>query len=116
MNLSMELAILTLEDACRQQKEQLEQMTKEAEIRGKVLNERKAVFILNGKNNLESFIREYETAIAILKQHSEDYKRNEFSDPKQSCCPNQNCKSKNIKHRETYDYCDDCRRMFNGQH
>ena len=31
-----------------------------------------------------------------------------------SVCPNPDCKSKNITHEETYDYCEDCRRMFNG--
>ena len=32
-----------------------------------------------------------------------------------SVCPNPECKSKNITHTETYSYCEDCRRMFNGQ-
>jgi len=30
-------------------------------------------------------------------------------------CPNPDCKSINIIHKETYDYCKDCRRMFNGK-
>ena len=31
-------------------------------------------------------------------------------------CPNPDCKSTNIKNKETYDYCEDCRRIFNGQY
>ena len=32
------------------------------------------------------------------------------------CCPDPICKSKNIGHEKKYDYCIDCRRMFNGRH
>jgi hypothetical protein len=32
-----------------------------------------------------------------------------------SVCPNPECKSENITHEEKYSYCEDCRRMFNGQ-
>ena len=29
-------------------------------------------------------------------------------------CPNSECKSTNIEHKEKYSFCKDCRRTFNG--
>lgn len=53
---------------------------------------------------------------ACIEETKEQLTISVVSQQRELCCPNPECKSKNIKHKKNYDYCTDCRRMFNGQH
>lgn len=59
--------------------------------------------------------------------HDCNRKLEEIEDEKEVCglliygkpktvCPDPECKSENIQHEKDYDFCVDCRRMFNGSH